>query len=360
MLYLLKNYKTHIIAWLSFIIYECTILGFYSGKFAGFWDYAIHYAVNIGLFYLHAHFVLPKATVPKQNTFWKVPLFITLEVVTYFIVMLTVDALIDLNPKLLEIERSLTDRQVYLGTIFRATYFIAFSTGYYFLRQFILASKRANKLESERLNNIIEIQRIEHDLLKSQINPHFLFNTLNFIHNNTRKISPSTAQAITILSDMMRYSASIKEEFILLIEQIDNIIRLHHIKKGSNLNIEFHYSNEITSLRFVPFVVITLVENIFKHGNLSPEAPKASINMRIENEMFILETSNSTNQNRNNTGLNSGLSNINKRLLYAYGNEVLFHHYTDQDSIFNVTIQIPVKSIQYSPQKTKSSSQLSF
>lgn len=349
--------KIHIIIWVLFIFYESFVIGLIVGKFGNPITYIGHYTIILSLFYCHSNIALPWAMKHKIDTYWRLPLIIILQMGLYIICTHFVDRFLFYINAITPLTKITLTYQSGLKSLYRGLYFLGFSSGYYFLITYLKERKKTEVLERQRLNNIINQQKTEKELataqnafLRAQISPHFLFNTLDFVYHNIYSLSEVAGDAIITLSDMMRYSIDSDKmgDFINLQDELiqaENLIYLFQLRKNHELGIKFNYSDEIRELKFIPLVLLTLVENIFKHGNLSPQSPDALIDIYIKDETFILETSNSSNQNGNKNGLHSGLSNIEKRLKYAYGNEITFHHYTDNSSIFKVQIQIPVTSM---------------
>jgi two-component system LytT family sensor kinase len=336
--------RQHLVAWIIFIFYESIMVGLYSGRFSNFWDYLTHYALNISLFYTHSNLVLPKSLTQRGKSYVSLTLYILCEI-TIYVVLITITDLFLLNyTNLLDAEHMILDTHFYVGTIIRGSYFIGFSTGYYYLIHFLDQSKRAVILEQIRLNHIISTQKIEYELAKSQINPHFLFNTLDFIYHGIRKTAPETAEAIATLSSMMRFNLDNlrQNEFILLadeIEQVENLIYLHQIRKREKLNIQLIYDESITKINFTPLVILTLTENIFKHGDLSAAWAPAVINIYLIGDTLFIETSNLIHKEERSGGLKSGLSNISKRLQHSYGHDVNLQSFTTY-KYFRVKISV--------------------
>ena len=205
------------------------------------------------------------------------------------------------------------------------------------------------------MQTIIDRQKVAQELviaqnafLKAQINPHFLFNSLDFIYHNVNKHSEVAGEAIVKLAQMMRFAIDSNEmgDTIYLgeeIEQVENLLYLYQIRKTSDLNVHFSYTDEVRQLRLIPLVILTLVENIFKHGDISKDDDIAVINLAIVNEQLIIQTMNliniSTVQNSNHSGLN----NIKKRLNYAYGDSVVCQNQTIGNHFkVNIVISIPL------------------
>jgi hypothetical protein len=145
--------------------------------------------------------------------------------------------------------------------------------------QYLLDMRRSNKeLEEQKLK--LEIEKTQADLkfLKSQINPHFLHNTLNSFYARSLPLSSELADGILTLSEMMRYALGesyTADGKVLLQDEMDhlrNFIKMNQFRFRNHLNVQLLLKGETNGALIIPFVLITLVENIFKHGDLTSEA----------------------------------------------------------------------------------------
>jgi two-component system LytT family sensor kinase len=348
-----STYKIHVLAWIFYMLYETLSIGIVYDNFVSPIIYLSHYLVFICFFYLHAHTFLPFALKNKRIAFWTVPIIVVLEVVAYVISQYIVSSLLiflGMSNDPLAINSNFFIRNSY-----RAMFYMGFSTGYYFLRNYLNERKIIEELEKERLNAIIAQQKIAQQLavaqnafLKAQINPHFLFNTLDFIYHHVNIHSSVAGEAIIRLSDMMRFAIetdhtdshiNISDE----IAQVENLLYLHKIRKDNQFNIEFSFTPSVLSLRFIPLVLLTLVENILKHGDLTTADATAIISLYTENDFFYIQTSNAIQTTRCTKSNNSGLNNVRIRLLHAYGEEITFDNGTREDNYFFVKLSVPLK-----------------
>ena len=173
--------------------------------------------------------------------------------------------------------------------------------------------------------------KAELSFLKSQINPHFLFNSLNSIYSLSNSKSEMTKDAILMLSDMMRYmlyeSNSEKVPLHKEIEYIENYIALqqYRISKKDHISIRFNYDGEPNGHNVEPLLFIPFVENAFKHGVSYNETSIIDIKLNILQDKLIFEALNSCPKSdnlnfekhkRNSSGF--GLNNIAKRLDLLY------------------------------------------
>lgn len=342
----LKNNKYHIIGWATFLFYEIVIVGLYVGRFGSPGVYVFHYFLNISIFYVHSLLVLKYGLTHSKQIFWRIPLFLVFEMLAYLLVMYAAYAFVNKNFHIINPKQPVFNMAFFLGGIFRAVYFIIFGTGYYFLITFVKERKKTECLKQQRLNNIIQLAKSENAFLRAQIQPHLLFNTLDFIYQNAKENSPVAAETIIALSGMMRYAVDSKhkEEFIELgdeIEQVENLINLHQLRNDHQLQIRFHYDDDVKSEKIIPMILITLVENIFKHGELRDMTNPSSITIYKYEKNIIIETINPIkNKTYANKRPGRGLENIKKRLAYTYGNKATLNNYFDDNEHFNIKITI--------------------
>lgn len=350
-LHFLRQYKIHVICWTVFILYEISVVGALMGSFAAFGDYFLHYAVNVSLFYAHALVVLPFALQPGRFRYWFLPLFLAAEVAAYSAAIVVAEYfyITYLDGQLVRAFEF--DYTYWIRMIWRAIYFMIFGTGYYFIKKFIEEKKRAEVSEKQSLLNIIENQRLQSDLvrsqnafLKAQINPHFLFNTLSFVYNSVRKTSTPAAEAIMALSQMMRYALQNEDEYeeselLEEIEHVNNLIQLHQIRHENQLQLQFTHGSNLTGVRIIPLVLITLVENVFQHAELTRPNHVAKIDVRLKNGILQITTSNLKKAGQT-LGNRIGLDNIQRRLRHAYKDKVQFETTTDAHGYFMVDLRI--------------------
>lgn len=167
-----------------------------------------------------------------------------------------------------------------------------------------------------------EKSKTELSLLKTQINPHFFFNTLNNLYALTVKSSPQAPEVILKLSDMMRYTIYDGEkETVKISEEIaylNNYIELHKIRYRKSVEITFNHNIDM-NLNIPPLLYIILLENAFKHG-IETLAENAFIHVNLyDNDDFIyfeIENNFDPNEITNSKGI--GLQNLKRRLSLLY------------------------------------------
>jgi two-component system LytT family sensor kinase len=204
-----------------------------------------------------------------------------------------------------------------------------------------LSNMRTQAIELQRDNLNLELA-----FLRSQINPHFLFNTLNNVYSLALHKSDKTADVILKLSDLMRYTLyESNTPMILLREEITflrNYIELESIRHSSKVKITFQINGDYENLLIAPLIIFSFIENAFKHGiNTSIGSSWVEIRFDVENEVLYASISNSKfvpRPSRRPLG-GIGIANAKKRLALLYdGAHVLNINQTD--SLFNVYLSI--------------------
>ncbi|GAA4462361.1 hypothetical protein GCM10023189_38920 [Nibrella saemangeumensis] len=184
------------------------------------------------------------------------------------------------------------------------------------IKDAIEATKRA---EEQRLLQQQESLSTELKALKAQVNPHFLYNTLNYFYIKSQDVYPELAESIIKLSEIMRYSmrndfqtANLQEE----INYMRQFINLHELRYP--MFIKFSVNGPVEQKEILPFLLIGLVENAFKHGNLTnPEHPFI-IDLIAYEDRIEYFTSNLKNKKQRFESNHIGLANMRQRLDLAY------------------------------------------
>lgn len=181
--------------------------------------------------------------------------------------------------------------------------------------------------EQQRITQALQKDKIEAqlELLKSQVQPHFIFNTLNNIYSLSTQNSPKTSDLIYRLSSLLSYSLYDSRKTIIPLEQeieyINNYIELEKIRYGERLDIAVNILNDTRHLGISPFLLLPLVENCFKHG-VSNEIDTCWIRLDVltKDDWLIIkaENSKSSNGKYNGTRNGIGLENVKKRLDILY------------------------------------------
>lgn len=202
---------------------------------------------------------------------------------------------------------------------------------------------RAEKLQKE--NNAIQLA-MELKFLRSQINPHFLFNTLTNIVSLARKKSDHLEQSLLMLSGLMRYMLKDAGNKITLTQEIEYLqgyIALQKLRFGRDIEITFHTesSNQDGIYSIEPMLLIPFVENAFKHGTGCTDQPFIHISLTVSEGVVIFRVINRFEDNDISKDEVSGIGLLNVRsrlaLLYSGKHDLTIH--TD-NSLFTVNLKL--------------------
>ncbi|SFA57843.1 Histidine kinase [Pedobacter suwonensis] len=358
----LNTYRIHIIVWTAFIFWETVMVIYFLGQLGTFGNYAIHYTLNITLFYTYA-LLLDKATTFPNGALWKVPVVVVSTILIYLGTVTGVDILLNNYTNILPGE--LPSLKVRISKVlYRGSFFLLFSTGYYFLKRFIKEKTEKSRIEKQRFQMLLEKEKMEKELamsknafMKAQINPHLLFNTFEFVHQKLSTYSPEDAKVMLYLSDMMRFAANTQhnEGFVYLSEEIsqcENLIGLHHITQGA-IYIEMASGPDLDEIKIIPLVLLTILENMFKHGNLSDVENKASIAVYTIDGKLHIEGRNLPRLVKSKVGFGSGMDNIRNRLNYAYHQDAEMTAGIDEEGFYQVNISISLSALNMAPKLMK-------
>lgn len=184
--------------------------------------------------------------------------------------------------------------------------------------------------------------------LKSQINPHFLFNTLNNIYATTLDTAPTAADMVDKLSEMMRYTMKdTQQDFVALddeITYITNYIELQRLRLDKSVNLEYLVADDLPQLRIAPMLLIPFIENAFKHGVNSEQKSRIKIAIAVDKSEFQLTAMNTKVVVQQETSERSGLGiqNTRHRLELIYPSKHLLV-ITDSEKEFSVSLHIDLR-----------------
>jgi two-component system LytT family sensor kinase len=180
------------------------------------------------------------------------------------------------------------------------------------------------KLDNDRLNALLKLNESELKLLKSQIHPHFLFNTLNNLYSLALEKSDKTPELIIRLADMLSYIIyECNSEKVPLSKEIDfinNFIELQRVRYETS-DITFTVIGEINNKQIAPMILHTFIDNSFKHGaDKDTGSPLIKISITSKNGLLFFTIINSVRETQESTGkaIGIGIDNAKKRLNLIY------------------------------------------
>lgn len=227
---------------------------------------------------------------------------------------------------------------------FRLNIFILSSSLFHFVKEWI-------KLKDENLRFTEKAQEqleAEISILKEQVNPHFLFNTLNNIYSMSLYDSAKTPEMILKLSQLISYMLyECKDEEVILekeIQFIRNYIDLESVRVEDIAQISFNISGEDPGHKIPPLLFIPLIENAFKHGiSTEKSTSEININLDVSKHKIVLKITNPTDSSASDTENNEhgglGIENVKKRLELLFPNRYKFN-ISESKNIFTTHLSL--------------------
>jgi len=195
------------------------------------------------------------------------------------------------------------------------------------------------------------IQESELQFLRSQINPHFLFNNLNNLYSYALQESPKTPEIILEMSGVLRYMLyESKEQFVPLkkeLEQLGNFIRLYKLQIEDRGEVQFDVDKIEGEYKIAPLILIVFIENAFKHSQ-SGQSSDIEIDMSVKLNNSTLEFR-CKNNYQSGFSLDSvakgiGLKNVRKRLELLYPKKHILE-IKETDNAYNVYLRLELEEV---------------
>jgi sensor histidine kinase YesM len=211
------------------------------------------------------------------------------------------------------------------------------------MKYYYLKEQRNLQLQKEKAEAQLQ-------LLKAQVHPHFLFNTLNNIFSHTQGSSPVASQLVMGLSDMLRYMLYEGNQALVPLSKelkmVQDYIYLEKIRYDDHLDVHIDIPGNSDNLHITPLLLLPLVENCFKHGTSNMlEQPWLSMHIHIEDTSMHMKLingkpANNTKSSEEHTGI--GIQNVRTRLELLYpGKHVL--NITNDADVFVVNLQLQLE-----------------
>ncbi|TDQ09279.1 sensor histidine kinase [Pedobacter metabolipauper] len=275
--------------------------------------------INISIFYINYTLLIP-LLVKEQKKYGLYMLSIFLLIVIMGVIKTFLAAL---NPEIVLTHISESTEKVYYTKIGKFALVTIFTSGF-----FIVVSSLIKFAvdwfgnESVQRNLVSEKKEMELQFLKSQLNPHFLFNSLNNIYSLAYQKSDKTPDAILKLSEIMRYMIyESNDSWVSLskeIEYVQSFIELQKLRFKDGAAVEFSLNGEIDDQQIVPLILISFVENAFKHGVANDPENPIRINIIANQKILHFSVTNKKNKSNKDQMGGVGLYNVERRLQLLY------------------------------------------
>ncbi len=329
----------HVALWAFLFLSPLTYWRGTGIRFVQYLMYCMQPLMLMIVFYANYLYLAPKFFVAGKHRY---DLLINLVMITTFGIALHywTDYANDLYGVHVRFDDTINDVTNILRDCLNFAIFAGGSTALALARKWFTADQKLQESETARA-------KAELYNLRSQINPHFLLNTLNNIYALTAIDQERAQDAIQQLSKMLRHMLYDNQESSVALNDelqfLENYISLMKIRLSANVDVTFTHNVELPGVRIAPLIFISLIENAFKHG-ISPteqsfvhieiNATDHDINCRIEN-------SNHPKSNQDRSGHGIGLNQVQRRLDLAYPNHYKWVKGTNEDgTIYTSAIHI--------------------
>src|SRR5690606_23271534 len=296
-------------------------------------------ALNVTIFYIHYFVVNPLLI--STGRYWRALGYMTIVLVVSIVVKYGIALYYDdviLQYRDSDGQRQiLTSVQYTTAALISGLFFMLLSTAVYVISSNFKTREDRKSLETEKLN-------AELAFLRSQINPHFLFNSLNNIYSLAYKKSEKTPEAILKLSEIMRYMLYESNEDLVLLEEeinyLENYIELQKLRFKEKVYVDLHVDIDEEGLRIMPLLLISFLENAFKHGVSTDELKPIRIDIGVQKRRLHFKAENAKNQVNKDQTRGVGLTNLKRRLQLGYPDRHTIniveseHYYTSELFIY--------------------------
>lgn len=340
------HYKYHIIFWVIYFIFNTLRWSSVHNDFIySLKTNLIGFPIHMALAYFNVYFLMPKFIYNQKYITYAMlilsSLFVMLLVkynLTYYLV--STDVWPEMSGKSNELSVDYA-----IQTMMGEFYVISFITAIKITVDRLRENNKIHDMEKRQLTTELKF-------LRSQVSPHFFFNTLNNIYSLTLEKSNKAPEVILKLSELMRYllyaTKKRRQDLTIEIDCIQNYIDLERIRFDNSLNININISGNLEKHVIAPMLLIPLVENCFKHGaSKNIGEMKINIDLEVEDDFMNFKISNTIAQKNKTSNLPSriggiGLSNVKKRLELGYNKEDYKLSIFEENNMFHVNLKLKV------------------
>ena len=325
-----RRWLTHFLFWFSFILILSILSSLNSGNFR---DHLTNYLILLPSQLLAAYslnyYLIPKIFLKKKYTLFALLLLFSAYVFAAFARFCNVYIAEPLTREgsfeketIVEI---LTDPLYLILVYVPAVYMVVLIT--------VVIKNLKIRFEEKHRIEILEKEKATTELkfLKAQIHPHFLFNTLNSIYALTLSKSDAAPEVVLKLSELLDYMLYQCNAPVVYIDKevalIQGYIDLERIRYGDQLDLTFTHTVDDTAVQIAPLILLSFVENAFKHGSSgNPENPQVKIDLKVNNGKIHFTVFNTVSSQNKSKELDQGIGNSNVQRQLAL-------HYPDRYSL---------------------------
>lgn len=334
--------KYHVLFWLSYFTFNIIRWGSYFGDY---WyslkSNLVEFPLHIVIVYVNIYFLIPKYILKKK--YKRYILFLIIALFILYVVRTGLNYVLvtkNIWPEAEGSQQAFTFNHI-VAVVLGELYVVALATAIKLTVDWVYERTRVEKLKKTQL-------RTELNFLKSQIQPHFFFNTLNNLYALTLEKSDVAPSVVLKLSDIMQYVLyDVRESQIRLyneINYIQNYIDLERLRYGDKIVANTNIIGNINDIKVPPLLFLPFIENCFKHGTSENNKIKVDISFEnVKNKILKFKVENTfTHLSTTSKKHGIGIKNVKRRL------ELLFKTNFELKSTINkqtycIQLKIPIQ-----------------
>lgn len=327
--------------WLTYFIFNVVRWGSY---FDDYWysikSNLVEFPIHIIVVYVNLFYLIPKFILRKK--YWTY--------INSLVIMLALVYLVRTGLNYLLVTKEIWPEAEDTGKFLQLNHIIAVILGELYVIGFVTAIKIVIdwSVEKRRNEDLAQLQMsTELKYLRTQIQPHFFFNTLNNLYALTLIKSDNAPRLVIKLSDMMQYILyevkSSKASLLQEINHINNFIDIERLRFEDRVDAEMDITGDIEDINVPPLLLLSFVENCFKHGMKENDKLKIRMSFNVLNKGYLeFVLINSFNPNAaKGEGNGIGIENAKRRLNLLFSNKFILESKIEEDT-YNLFLKIPI------------------
>ena len=332
--------RYHFIFWASYFLLNFIRFGSINNDYwYSFKSNLVEFPLNILITYFTIYFLIPKYLVKKK--YLEFFLLLSISLVCFYFIRTGLSYVLvtkSIWPEAQGNQEPLTGIH-FIEMMIGAIYVIAFVSAIKLGFDWINEKRRNDELQKVQLQT-------ELNFLKSQIQPHFFFNTLNNLYALVIKNSPNAPNVVLKLSEIMQYVLyEVKEPKISLFKSINYVhsyLELEKLRYGERVKSEINIEGSIDDVEIPPLLFLPFIENCFKHGTGDNEDIKVVIDFVIKDNFLYFTVWNTFNSEKDPPARQGiGIENVKRRLQLLYGNRYHLETHSEGNN-FKVELNLPL------------------
>ncbi|MCK5729470.1 MAG: histidine kinase [Draconibacterium sp.] len=345
---IISRILSHILFWMVAYFFFVVFYGRANREYSDTIIFAsMLFPLSIATTYFINYYLIPRYLFTKKYSKFILLSFYTFVISIWLELLITLSIFVFIsNYQMYKMDPSSFDAVL----LFVGLYFIIIvATAIKLVRHSFQIQKKNRELDNLKLETELKLKEAELKLLKAQIHPHFLFNTLNNLYGLTLEKSNKAPDLVLRLSEILDYILyRCNEKRVSLSEEIHNLknyIEIEKIRYSEKLNLELNFPENTNNLSIAPLIILPFVENAFKHG-VSNYPGIATVKIKIlltgNNLIFNIENTKNPNIKKDkNYSKGIGLNNVKQRLNLMYPEKYILsiNNYAET-FLVNLTLQL--------------------